>query len=53
MMPFQHLTPGLVSQPGGVTGRLDNVGKQHGGQDPFRVGHPAHAGQELLDRIQD
>ena len=39
-------------QPAGALGGGDDVGEQHRGQHPGRLGGPTDAGQELLDQVQ-
>jgi hypothetical protein len=49
---LQHLSPAPVPKPPRLLRGADNVGEQHRGQHPRRLGEAADTGQELLDMAQ-
>ena len=52
-MAVEELPPPLVPEPGGMAGRVDDVGEQNGGQDALRRACLPGAGDELLDLAAD
>jgi hypothetical protein len=53
VMGGEQVPPLAIAEPSRLLSGLDNVGEQHGGQDPVKVGSRKSAGQELLDPSQD
>jgi hypothetical protein len=53
IMDIQQLTPAPVAKPASLWGRADDVGEQHGRQDPGGVLAVPGPGEELLNVTQD
>ena len=50
---LEQLAPATVAELGRAFGGAHDVGEQHGRQHPVRLGAAAHAGEELLDLVED
>jgi hypothetical protein len=53
VVAFEQLPPALVAEFCDAPGRIDDVGEQHGGQNPVRYVLVALSGQKLLDLAGD
>src|SRR5439155_22834742 len=53
MVAGEPYAPGAVAEPRRGLGRTDDVGEQHGSEHAIDVGNGPHAGQELLDLIEN
>jgi hypothetical protein len=51
IVTIQKVAPGVVPEGRGALGRADDVGEQHGGEDPIDILVAPRAGEELLDEI--
>src|SRR5919109_3162238 len=52
VMLVQQVSPAAVAEAAGCLRGPDDVGEQHGGQAAVEIRGPLHAGQELLDHVQ-
>ena len=54
VVALEQLAPASVAQrAAAVSVDADDVGEEHGGEHALGLGMPAHAGQELLDLVED
>ena len=51
VVAVEQLSPGAVSEPGGVPGRLDDVGEEDRRQHALRAAFGAAPGQKLFDQV--
>jgi hypothetical protein len=51
-MLLEQLAPRAVAELRDALGRAHDVGEEHGRQQTIRLGPAAHAGEELLDLVE-